>query len=74
MRYFIVFVLCLAGVISTMVAHAAPALLPAVEAEYQVYEPGNAQNGAGPMWCYGSTCLTMKDAWGNTNRVNEVTT
>ncbi|MHB8997542.1 MAG: PKD domain-containing protein [Armatimonadota bacterium] len=57
MRHLTCLALCLIGVISTMAAHAAPVLLPAVETEYQVYEPGNAQNGAGPMWCYGSTCL-----------------
>ncbi len=49
--------LCLTGVIWIMDAHAAPPLLPTVEAQYQVYEPGNANNGAGPMWCFGSTCL-----------------
>ncbi|MBU0608560.1 MAG: hypothetical protein KKI08_11785, partial [Armatimonadetes bacterium] len=49
--------LFLTGVICLMAAHAAPPLLPTVEAQYQVYEPGNANNGAGPMWCFGSTCL-----------------
>lgn len=30
---------------------------PAVEVEEDVYTYVDAQNGAGPMWCYGSTCL-----------------
>jgi len=36
---------------------AAPPPFPVVEAEYRVYEIGNPANGAGPLWCYGSTCL-----------------
>lgn len=35
---------------------AAP-LQPAVEIEETVYTYANANNGAGPMWCSGSTCL-----------------
>jgi len=34
-----------------------PALRPVVEAEEDVYTYTNADNGAGPMWCHGSTCL-----------------
>lgn len=49
--------LCLTGAICIMDARGAPALQPVVEAQYQVYETGNANNGSGPMWCYGSTCL-----------------
>jgi hypothetical protein len=29
---------------------------PAVEAEECLYEYLPANNGAGPLWCYGSTC------------------
>ena len=36
---------------------AAPALSPVVEAEEEVYRYEPANNGAGPMWCGGSTCL-----------------
>ncbi|MEI6502934.1 MAG: hypothetical protein WCP21_18140, partial [Armatimonadota bacterium] len=57
MRISLVLTLCLMGVICAMSVHAAPPLLPVVEAEYQVYEMGNPDNGSGPMWCYGSTCL-----------------
>jgi len=32
-------------------------LAPAVEVEEDVYTYTNANNGAGPMWCSGSTCL-----------------
>ncbi|MFH1718254.1 MAG: lactonase family protein, partial [Planctomycetota bacterium] len=32
-------------------------LRPVVEAEEQVYQYEPADNGAGPMWCHGSTCL-----------------
>lgn len=34
-----------------------PALQPIVEAEEEVYRYAPANNGAGPMWCRGSTCL-----------------
>jgi hypothetical protein len=36
---------------------AAAALAPVVEIEEEVYSFTNANNGAGPMWCRGSTCL-----------------
>jgi len=36
---------------------AAPPLQPVVEAEEDVYRYEPANNGAGPMWCSGSTCL-----------------
>ena len=39
------------------VADAAPALRPVVEAEENVYTYQSANNGAGPLWCSGSTCL-----------------
>ena len=34
-----------------------PALRPVVEAEEDIYSYTNADNGAGPLWCHGSTCL-----------------
>src|ERR1035441_11087100 len=34
-----------------------PALRPIVEAEEDIYTYTNADNGAGPLWCHGSTCL-----------------
>jgi hypothetical protein len=37
-------------------AHAAD-IVPLVEIEEDVYTYTNANNGAGPMWCSGSTCL-----------------
>src|SRR5437867_1269723 len=35
-----------------------PSLQPAVEIEEEVYTYESANNGAGPLWCSGSTCLT----------------
>lgn len=49
--------LYLAGMILATNAHSAPPIVPVVEAEYPVYDMRDADNGAGPMWCYGSTCL-----------------
>src|SRR5262245_23405482 len=40
----------------SIVAHGAD-LAPVVEVEEDVYTYTNADNGAGPMWCSGSTCL-----------------
>jgi len=34
-----------------------PRLRPVVEAEEEVYRYEPADNGAGPLWCHGSTCL-----------------
>src|SRR2546427_5550916 len=34
-----------------------PSLQPAVEIEEDVYTYESANNGAGPLWCSGSTCL-----------------
>ena len=36
---------------------APPKLSPVVEVEEEVYQYQTADNGAGPMWCGGSTCL-----------------
>jgi len=38
-------------------AHSPPTLRPVVEAEEEVYAYEPANNGAGPLWCHGSTCL-----------------
>ncbi|MBM3477260.1 MAG: hypothetical protein FJX75_28670, partial [Armatimonadetes bacterium] len=35
----------------------AQALQPRVEVEEDVYTYQGANNGSGPMWCHGSTCL-----------------
>ena len=42
---------------SRAVAADSPALHPVVEVEEQVYRYAPADNGAGPLWCSGSTCL-----------------
>ncbi len=51
----------LAWIVVTAAAQAAPdvarALAPVVEVEETVYTNEPANNGAGPMWCSGSTCL-----------------
>ncbi len=36
---------------------AADPLRPVVEIEEDVYNYEPANNGAGPLWCFGSTCL-----------------
>src|SRR5438132_8130257 len=38
-------------------ARSAGTLRPAVEVEEEVYRYQPAKNGAGPLWCHGSTCL-----------------
>src|ERR1035441_6571710 len=38
-------------------AGAPPRLRPVVEAEEDIYTYTNVDNGAGPLWCHGSTCL-----------------
>jgi len=45
------------GLLGALPAGSAPALLPVVEAEEEVYSYTNADNGAGPLWCHGSTSL-----------------
>lgn len=47
----------LLGVICLMSHASAWELSPQVTAEEVVYTYRNADNGAGPLWCYGSTCL-----------------
>src|SRR5262245_17891883 len=36
---------------------AAPPSRPVVEVEEELFKYESANNGAGPMWCHGSTCL-----------------
>jgi len=38
-------------------AESSSSVLPIVEIEENVYSYQSANNGAGPMWCHGSTCL-----------------
>ncbi|NUQ02173.1 MAG: hypothetical protein HUU35_20180, partial [Armatimonadetes bacterium] len=38
----------------------AGAVLPAAEVQELVYTTPPANNGAGPLWCYGSTCLVRR--------------
>ena len=46
-----------AAALVVLTAGAAPTLRPVVEVEEDVYSYTNANNGAGPLWCHGSTCL-----------------
>ena len=43
--------------LAVQAASSPPALRPVVEAEEDIYTYTNADNGAGPLWCHGSTCL-----------------
>ena len=43
--------------LSAPLADAQTPLAPVVEVEDEVYRFEGANNGAGPMWCSGSTCL-----------------
>jgi hypothetical protein len=45
------------GLLAAGHAHAAAPPQAAVEIEEDVYRYDAADNGAGPMWCFGSTCL-----------------
>src|SRR6266850_7986406 len=45
------------SVMTLAIAASATGLKPGVEAEEDVYSYTPANNGAGPMWCAGSTCL-----------------
>jgi hypothetical protein len=56
----VVFPAIVLGLAATLTARAGeppPAPAPVVEVEEDVYEYAPANNGAGPMWCHGSTCL-----------------
>jgi hypothetical protein len=46
-----------ASALAVQPTSASPALRPVVEAEEDIYTYTNADNGAGPLWCHGSTCL-----------------
>ncbi len=58
MRFFLALA-CLAALIAAVAEEKAalPTMRPVVEAEENVYSFTSAKNGAGPMWCHGSTCL-----------------
>ncbi|NLH42809.1 MAG: hypothetical protein GX448_13305 [Planctomycetes bacterium] len=47
----------LAAIVPTLCVTSGAALRPVVEVEEDVYNYEPANNGAGPMWCHGSTCL-----------------
>ena len=47
----------LATTLCGTVARPAEILWPVVEVEEEVYRYDNANNGAGPFWCFGSTCI-----------------
>ena len=49
--------LFVSGLSACQNADAARPLSPTVESEELVYNYESANNGAGPMWCYGSTCM-----------------
>jgi ribose transport system permease protein len=53
----LVCVFVVAGAALPAAAAKEPALAPVVEAEEDVYAFEPANNGSGPMWCSGSTCL-----------------
>ena len=44
-----------AGLLSLYAADGRPRLLPDVDVEEVVYAFESANNGAGPLWCFGST-------------------
>lgn len=48
---------CLLAFASAAYAASGPSFRPVVEVEEDVYSYEPANNGAGPMWCHGSTCL-----------------
>lgn len=53
----VLFITFLAACMPVAAASNTPALRPIVEVEEPVYAYQPASNGAGPMWCHGSTCL-----------------
>ena len=56
-------ILLLTAVITCAQASGAPrAPQPLVEAEEDLYTYTNANNGSGPLWCHGSTCLVRVGA------------
>ena len=52
---YVSFLLFAAGISSSALDR--PSLKPVLEAEEEVYSFHPAENGAGPLWCSGSTCL-----------------
>lgn len=58
LRIFCVVSICFPGVFTPTLTTAAKSTAgPIVEIEEDVYSYEAADNGAGPMWCHGSTCL-----------------
>jgi len=54
----------LAAVAGTLPAGGQTTLLqPRVEVEEEVYHYKPANNGAGPMWCHGNTCVVRMGDW-----------
>ena len=43
--------------IASLTAQEPPPIVPVVEVEEVLYDYESADNGAGPLWCHGSTCL-----------------
>ncbi len=56
-RLVLLLALCLAIPLASVTLSAAPSLQAVVELEEEVYAYLPADNGAGPLWCAGSTCL-----------------
>jgi hypothetical protein len=58
MRTLLIAKLCLSAAFVSMIHSVAGAVVrPVVEVEEDVYRYESADNGAGPLWCQGSTCL-----------------
>ena len=49
--------MCFSFSLILLLPAAQPALNPVVEAEEIVFRYTPADNGSGPLWCFGSTCL-----------------
>jgi hypothetical protein len=47
----------LAFIIAITSLAAGPPVAPVVEVEEGIYEYADARNGAGPLWCYGASCI-----------------
>jgi hypothetical protein len=57
-RHPIVWIVAIAAAIGSLGSpKSVAAIEPIVEVEEEVYTYSPAENGAGPMWCFGSTCL-----------------